>query len=103
MFGIENGLWEKSIFFSSSFHSYMGKSTIQHSSNRSLSIKPRSSAIFVRALPANLKKRLRLAGDKEHGVAVAQSRVEPATSPFASGPRLLATGPRPMTAPASTA
>ena len=29
MFGIENGLCEKSIFFSSSFHSYIGKSTIQ--------------------------------------------------------------------------
>ena len=26
---MEKGLWEKSIFFSSSFHSYMGKSTIQ--------------------------------------------------------------------------
>ena len=28
-FGIENGLCEKSIFFSSSFNSYIGKSTIQ--------------------------------------------------------------------------
>jgi exo-beta-1,3-glucanase (GH17 family) len=27
--GIENGLCEKSTFFSSSFHSYNGKSTIQ--------------------------------------------------------------------------
>ena len=33
MLGIENGLWEKSIFFSSSFHSYIGKSTIQQSAN----------------------------------------------------------------------
>ena len=30
---MENGLWEKSIFFSSSFHSYIGKSTIQQSAN----------------------------------------------------------------------
>ena len=34
--GIENGLWEKSIFFSSSFHSYIGKSTIQQNSNTSV-------------------------------------------------------------------
>ena len=33
MFGIENGLCEKSIFFSSSFHSYIGKSTIQQNAN----------------------------------------------------------------------
>src|ERR1700731_3772616 len=31
-FGIEKGLCEKSIFFSSSFHSYIGKSTIQQNS-----------------------------------------------------------------------
>ncbi len=34
-FGIENGLCEKSIFFSSSFHSNIGKSTIQQNSKRS--------------------------------------------------------------------
>ena len=39
MFGMENGLCEKSIFFSSSFHSYMGKSTIQQSSKLILSNK----------------------------------------------------------------
>src|SRR5450830_1702940 len=39
-FGIENGLWEKSIFFSSTFHSYIGKSTIQQNSKRSLALRP---------------------------------------------------------------
>src|ERR1051325_8614941 len=41
MFGIENGLWEKSIFFSSSFHSYIGKSTIQQKSKRALGVEIR--------------------------------------------------------------
>src|SRR3954447_21446525 len=54
MFGMENGLWEKSIFFSSSFHSYMGKSTIQQNSKRSLAISPSSSPILLRAAPASL-------------------------------------------------
>ncbi len=53
--GIENGLCEKSIFFSSSFHSYIGKSTIQASSKRSLSIRFSSCPILVRASPANLR------------------------------------------------
>ena len=52
--GIENGLWEKSIFFSSSFHSYIGKSTIQQNSKRSSSISFSSSPTCVRASPANL-------------------------------------------------
>ncbi len=56
MFGIENGLCEKSIFFSSSFHSYIGKSTIQQNSNRSLAMRPSSSPTRVRARPANLTK-----------------------------------------------
>ncbi len=56
MFGIENGLCEKSIFFSSSFHSYIGKSTIQQNSKRSLAIRPSSSPTLVRAGPANLTK-----------------------------------------------
>ena len=51
---MENGLWEKSIFFSSSFHSYIGKSTIQQNSKRSLAIRPSSSPILVRAAPASL-------------------------------------------------
>ena len=55
MFGIENGLWEKSIFFSSSFHSYIGKSTIQQNSKRSLSISFSSSPSLVRAEPANFQ------------------------------------------------
>src|SRR3954465_3607575 len=53
MFGIENGLWEKSIFLSSSFHSNIGKSTIQQKSNRSFAMSPRSSPTLVRAGPAN--------------------------------------------------
>jgi len=44
----------ESIFFSSSFHSYIGKSTIQHSSKRSLATSPSSSPTLVRAGPANL-------------------------------------------------
>src|ERR1700730_7242172 len=55
-FGIENGLFEKSIFFSSSPHSYIGKSTIQHSSKGFFCTKPRSSPTLVRAGPANLTK-----------------------------------------------
>jgi len=35
-------LWEKSIRFSSSFHSYIGKSTIQQNSNRFSSMRPSS-------------------------------------------------------------
>src|SRR5262249_23944415 len=54
MFGIENGLWEKSILFSSSFHSYIGKSTIQQNSKRSFLMTPSSSPILLRAAPANL-------------------------------------------------
>src|SRR6266850_931636 len=51
--GIENGLCEKSTFLSSSLYSYIGKSTIQASSNRSLSIRFNSSPSLVRASPAN--------------------------------------------------
>ena len=72
MFGIENGLWEKSIFFSSSFHSYIGKSTIQQNSKRSLSMRLSSSPTLVRAGPANFTNSLRLAGDEEHRVADAE-------------------------------
>ena len=51
---MENGLWEKSIFFSSSFHSYIGKSTIQASANWSSLISFSSVPILARASPANL-------------------------------------------------
>src|SRR5262249_57368655 len=54
MVGMENGLWEKSILFSSSFHSYIGKSTIQQNSKRSLAIRPRPSPTSPRAAPASL-------------------------------------------------
>src|ERR1700709_93763 len=53
--GIENGLCEKSIFFSFSSYSYIGKSTIQASSNRSLSTRFSSSPTFARANPANFQ------------------------------------------------
>ena len=94
MFGIENGLWEKSIFFSSSFHSYIGKSTIQQNSKRSLAIRPSSSPTLVRAGPANLHELLRLAGDEEHRVADAEPeligdllRCAPARCSWRAGPR----------------
>src|SRR5262245_65555150 len=63
-FGIENGLWEKSILFSSSFHSYIGKSTIQQNSKRSLAMTPSSSPILARAGPANLTKSFGLPATK---------------------------------------
>ena len=52
--GIEKGLWEKSIFFSSSFHSYIGKSTIQQNSKTSFLLTPRSLPMRMRAAPASL-------------------------------------------------
>ena len=52
--GIENGLCEKSIFFSSSFHSYIGKSTIQQRSKRSLAIRSTRWRCGVRALAGEL-------------------------------------------------
>src|SRR6516164_8129280 len=54
MFGMENGLWEKSIFFSSSFHSYIGKSTTQQNSKRSLATRPSSSPNLLRTAAASL-------------------------------------------------
>src|ERR1700736_1213337 len=56
-FGIENGLWEKSIFFSSSFHSYIGKSTIQQNSKRSFFISPSSSPMRERSHSARLAQK----------------------------------------------
>src|SRR3972149_11433679 len=64
-FGIENGLCEKSIFFSSSLHSYIGKSTIQQNSKRSLAIRPSSSPILLRAGPANFSKSFGLPATKK--------------------------------------
>src|SRR4029450_4130885 len=54
MFGMENGLWEKSILFSSSFHSYIGKSTIQQNSKQSLVIRPSSAPTLPGPAPASL-------------------------------------------------
>ena len=69
-FGIENGLCEKSIFLSSSFHSYIGKSTIQHSSKRSFCDEPKVFADLGARRAGEFDEALRLAGDEEHGVAV---------------------------------
>src|SRR2546425_11309346 len=73
MFGIENGLWEKSILFSSSFHSYIGKSTIQQNSKRSLAIMPSSSPILLRAAPASLAAAA--------GLPAAKNRQSPGPTP----------------------
>jgi len=50
---MEKGLCEKSIFFSSSFHSYIGKSTIQQNSNTSFFDSPSSLPMRMRAAPAS--------------------------------------------------
>ena len=69
MAGIENGLCEKSIFFSSSFHSYCGKSTIQQKANWFLSPSPSSSPMRTRALPASAAALSSVASREEDGVA----------------------------------
>jgi hypothetical protein len=92
--GIENGLCEKSIFFSFSSYSYIGKSTIHASSNRSLSIRFNSSPILVRASPANFQN---LAGSPATKNAASPS-FNPSAARIAavrSGPMLLASGPAP--------
>ncbi len=73
MFGIENGLCEKSIFFSSSFHSYMGKSTIQQKSKRSLAIRSKLLTDLGTRESRELDEVLRLAGDEEAGIADAET------------------------------
>src|SRR5262245_1335149 len=73
MFGMENGLWEKSILFSSSFHSYIGKSTIQQNSKRSFAIRPSSSPILPRAAPASLAAAA--------GLSTAKNTQSPALNP----------------------
>ena len=77
---MEKGLWEKSIFFSSSFHSYIGKSTIQQNSNTSVLQSPKSSPTRMRAAPGELRRLVGLVAGEEHRVA----RLEPAlaTSAF---------------------
>src|SRR4029077_21081313 len=91
---IENGLCEKSIFLSSSLYSYIGKSTIQASSNRSLSIRFSSSPSLVRAKPANFQN---FAGSPATKNAASPS-FNPSAARIAdvrSGPMLLASGPAP--------
>ena len=60
---------EKSIFLSSSFYSYIGKSTIQQNSNTSVLESPRSVPTRMRAAPASFAARLFLVGREEHRVA----------------------------------
>jgi hypothetical protein len=50
--GMEKGLWEKSTFLSSSFHSNIGKSTIQASSKRFS-----STSLSIRADPGSGESR----------------------------------------------
>ena len=69
MFGIENGLCEKSIFFSSSFHSNIGKSTIQQKSKRSFFDQAELLADLGARRPRELHELRGLAGDEEHRVA----------------------------------
>ena len=61
-------MWEKSIFFSSSFHSNIGKSTIQASAKLSWSTSSSSCPTLSRAAPAKAMNG-RVAGDEEHRVA----------------------------------
>ena len=98
MFGIENGLCEKSIFLSSSFHSNIGKSTIQQKSKRSLAIRPSSSPTLVRAGPANFTNCFGLPATKN----TASPTPRPSWSAIClvrSGPMFLASGPAPLSSP----
>ena len=69
-FGIEKGLCEKSILFSSSFHSYIGKSTIQQNSKTPFfdesSVHGRC---VVRAEPAKLRGLVCPVAGEEYRVA----------------------------------
>src|SRR6516225_3024098 len=71
--GIENGLCEKSIFLFSSSYSYIGKSTTQASSYRSLSTRFNSSPSLTRASPANFQN---LSGSPATKNAVASLQAE---------------------------
>src|SRR6476620_9861688 len=89
--GMENGLWEKSIFSSSSFHSYMGKSTTQQNSKRSAAMRPSSEPSLVRARPAKSTNSLGMPATKK----TASPPLKPRCSRIAlvrTGPRLLAIG-----------
>ena len=97
--GMENGLWEKSIFFSSSFHSYIGKSTIQASANWS-SLTSFSSVPILRArLASEPVELLRVAGGEEHRIADLEAELLLHRRPARSGPMFFATGPAPPSSP----
>ena len=99
LFGMEKGLWEKSIFFSSSFHSYIGKSTIQAEARSWFSsMRPSSWPIFCRAAPANVVNFAGLPADEEDGVAVLRARAADGSRRCAPAPMFLAIGPAPSLA-----
>ena len=96
--GIEKGLWEKSIFFSSSFHSYIGKSTIQQNSNTSFFETPRSLPMRMRARAREPRRPGGLVAGEEHGVARDESFALAISACCASALRNLAIGPLPASA-----
>jgi hypothetical protein len=72
--GIENGLCEKSTFFSSSFHSNIGKSTIQQNLNCSLGHQLQLGPDPGAGQAGELGEHGRIAGHEEGGVALAQAQ-----------------------------
>src|SRR5258706_15353627 len=64
-FGMEKGLCEKSMRFSSSFHSYIGKSTIQQNSKTSLRVSTNSLPVLSLAWPASEPQRAHLEAEED--------------------------------------
>ena len=79
---------------SSSFHSYIGKSTIQQNAKRFSSTSFSSSPDLRRAPgPANLSNFVRVAGDEEHRVAVLEAELRRGSRSVALRPEVLGDGP----------
>ena len=100
-FGMEKGLCEKSIFLSSSFHSYIGKSTIQQNSKTSVFDRPSSLPMLSRAAPASFAAFVFLVAGEEHRVAGLDARLSPRSPPAPRAGMNLAIGPLPVSAPPS--
>ena len=100
--GMEKGLWEKSIFLSSSFHSYMGKSTIQQNLYSSCGIRFSSRPRRVRAWPAMLAARSVLASAAKNSASPAFTFAASAIAVSAAGGMNLAMGPLPVSVPFSS-
>ena len=66
---MENGLWEKSTFFSSSIHSNIGKSTIQHRRNSPSAMRSESVPTLGAGETGELVDGGRVARGEEDGVA----------------------------------